>query len=204
MKFFLRWSSSPYELDICTTLTKFYEVRRFLLDDGYRATRGSPTKAYALVEDTIERAERRDNSWFLTGDRSWDPESHLSYKFPFVKHAAGTLKRVNVHLIRCEPYRHVLASAVSECLSAHRDEASLMSLASASYVLYDVRQGGCTVRTQYLQRPCRFYPPQSEISHPNPTGRLFHRFGGWLRVEVPNSIWSPISIREAPCRRVWP
>ena len=118
LKFFLRWTSPPYELDICTTLTKFYDIRRFLLDDGYRATRGSPTKMYALIEDTIEQAERRDNSWFLTGDRSCDPESHLSYKFPFVKHGTGNLRRVNVHLIRCEPYRHVLASAVSECLSA--------------------------------------------------------------------------------------
>ncbi|KAJ3548214.1 hypothetical protein NMY22_g1344 [Coprinellus aureogranulatus] len=117
LRFFLRCKATPEcPLDVCANISKVYYVHRALINDGYsnvsREGLFSESMISQLVGKAIGRSSKRDYaSWFLTGDRSVDPEDHLGFKFRYKKRTTGA--QVNLHFIRCEPYRHVLASPLS-------------------------------------------------------------------------------------------
>ncbi|KAF5328911.1 hypothetical protein D9611_014255 [Ephemerocybe angulata] len=126
LRFFLRNPSVTCPLDICTTLTKFYHLHRFLLDEGYDTTHKASNNAavrrawrqvsmHERVGNILHDAGAIQDSWSLTADQSWSSEDHIGYKFQLTKTAPGRpVLRINLHLIRCEPYRHVLATSLCE------------------------------------------------------------------------------------------
>lgn len=118
LRFFFRADQSQLQLDICTTLPKFYDVQRVLWHDGYRATvpkSAHSSGTYKLVRKIVNRQQNREQSWFLSGDRSDAPESHLGFKFTYYKFNRDNRRvLVHIHLIRCEAYRHVLATSISK------------------------------------------------------------------------------------------
>ncbi|KAJ3524013.1 hypothetical protein NMY22_g11187 [Coprinellus aureogranulatus] len=114
--FFLRSSEGPLRMDVCTTLPRFYDIQRVLWDDGFRIVPSHRAKRKLYTQDVVKGIVRRqhklESSWFLTGDRSDDARSHTGFKFAYYKMHPRTNRHIvlNVHLIRCEPYRHILAT----------------------------------------------------------------------------------------------
>lgn len=117
LRYFLRCTPTRQcALDVCVTVSKVNEVHRVLVNNGYsHPTRDgmfSRSILSQLVTNTTRRSTTRDySSWFLTGDRSVEPEAHAGFKFRYRNRATGM--KVNLILVRCEPYRHVLANSIS-------------------------------------------------------------------------------------------
>ncbi|KAF6741726.1 hypothetical protein DFP72DRAFT_861615 [Ephemerocybe angulata] len=127
-RFFLQCPSRDCPLDICTTLARFYQLQRFLQTQGYdlvtRYPRVSPTRRAWMqvsmnerVGNIIYQAGATQDSWSSSADQSWSSEEHLGYKFKFTRpSSSGGPRTINLHLIRCEPYRHVLAASLYRVL----------------------------------------------------------------------------------------
>lgn len=117
--FFMRGSTPSPDLDICTTLPRFSRICEILETNGYRLSkamaqyRSSEFSIQSELENIVERSlTTSPKRWSLAGDLSSEPNQHIGFKFPFRKTCSGARrKRINLHLIRCEPYRHVLAVA---------------------------------------------------------------------------------------------
>ena len=120
LKFFLRSDSTVGALDICTTLASFHDISRLLLNDGYERRRksrrdGEIMESYEVVGDMVREAFREGvQTWSQGADRSVDPKTHFGYRFEYGKYVHGKNLFINIHLVRCEPYRHVLASPICE------------------------------------------------------------------------------------------
>ena len=118
LRFFLRCAIPTEELDICSTLSRFYGINRILMDDGYaihHTPTGRPwrTSTYNVIRAILKEIDDVGaRSWSLAADKSSDPREHLGFKFKYERYDG---RRVNVHLVRCEPHRHVLATGMSEC-----------------------------------------------------------------------------------------
>ncbi|TEB28821.1 hypothetical protein FA13DRAFT_1711525 [Coprinellus micaceus] len=115
LHFFLRTSQERLSLDICTTLPRFYDIQRRLWADGFRIMPSCLSRkmnSHDLVRLLVRRQFKAESTWFLTGDRSDEAESHIGFKVTYHRICYGKRRQitVNLHLIRCEPYRHVLAT----------------------------------------------------------------------------------------------
>ncbi|KAF6747815.1 hypothetical protein DFP72DRAFT_1074901 [Ephemerocybe angulata] len=116
LRFFLRFGSKKCPLDICTTLAKYYQLNRVLRDDGFRLTHPRTRKtstSHDLVGDLLRRVGVTHNTWSLAADKSWAAEDHVGYLFQYRKRCRGEYITVNLHLVRCEPYRHVLGGPIT-------------------------------------------------------------------------------------------
>ena len=118
LRFFLRCrSTKECALDVCVTISKVYKLHRALVDEGYTNYSGSAglftrSTLSEVVTNAVGRASRRDySSWLLTGDRSCESEDHAGFKFRYRRKTNGM--KVNLVLVRCEPYRYVLANSIS-------------------------------------------------------------------------------------------
>ncbi|KAF6750736.1 hypothetical protein DFP72DRAFT_851537 [Ephemerocybe angulata] len=116
LRFFLRCSTANCPIDICTTLSRYHQFTRFLQDDGFRLCR-SQAAPWSGVGETIgsllQRVGATHETWALTADNSWAAEDHIRYKFQYKRKHLGMRITVNLHLIRCEPYRHVLGGPIT-------------------------------------------------------------------------------------------
>ncbi|KAF6755976.1 hypothetical protein DFP72DRAFT_895751 [Ephemerocybe angulata] len=147
LRFLLRCGDKECPLDVCTTLNKFYLLHRFLLDEGYSLTckgrNPSPVRVawmqvsmHERIGNILHDAGAAHDDWSLTADQSWSPEDHLGYKFRFSKDGpgGGTLS-INLHLIRCEPYRHVMGSSLSTLTCYMTRDRCVAPFAESAFVL---------------------------------------------------------------------
>lgn len=118
LRFFLRCKvTKECAMDVCVTISKVYDLHRALIEDGYTNHDGisglfTRSTLSEMVTNAVSRSTRRDySSWLLTGDRSCEPEAHAGFKFRYRRKSTGM--RINLVLVRCEPYRHVLANYIS-------------------------------------------------------------------------------------------
>ncbi|KAF6751047.1 hypothetical protein DFP72DRAFT_1071906 [Ephemerocybe angulata] len=112
-RFFLRSPHPTCPLDVCSTLSSFYRIQRFLAGDGFYMINPSPygvPTMHEMVGRIIRATGITRTTWSLNADKSWTPEHHQGFRFQFVRIKHGRRIRVNLHLIRCEPYRHVLGA----------------------------------------------------------------------------------------------
>lgn len=117
LRFFLRCRTLSPELDICATLPKFGRICQFLIEDGYQLDMPR-SKWNVPIHDKVSGIIRRtfpedSQLWSLTADQSDRSSEHIGYVFRFTRTYLYSTRSVKVHLIRCEPYRHVLASTIS-------------------------------------------------------------------------------------------
>ena len=125
LRFLLRCANGFAPLDICANLAKFSVIQEFLEEEGYTCSGLYPDYGWTTVDDKIGALIRRTHNmdswtWSFSRDRSNRLEDLRGYVFKFGKGFARNRRRINVYLIRCEPYRHVLSSPLSkwlECFS---------------------------------------------------------------------------------------
>ncbi|KAF6742986.1 hypothetical protein DFP72DRAFT_859644 [Ephemerocybe angulata] len=116
LRFLLRCPSTRNPLDICTTLSRYHQLNRVLEDDGFKLIHPHSMPGQSM-QDTIgnilQRVGIAHTAWTLAEDRSSVPEEHIGYKFQYRRKCKGEYIVVNLHLIRCEPYRHVLGGCIT-------------------------------------------------------------------------------------------
>ncbi|KAF6746282.1 hypothetical protein DFP72DRAFT_855542 [Ephemerocybe angulata] len=114
-RFFLRSATPTSPLDIVTTLGRFYALNRALMDDGYKLYHPCQLRSstHETIGNLIVNAGATFNDWSLDADKSWSSEDHIGHNFKFSRRCGRRTVRVNLHLVRCEPYRHVLGTAIT-------------------------------------------------------------------------------------------
>lgn len=120
LQFFLRNASidTTLHLNICTTMEKFSDIQKFLYGEGYICLALQPVLEYwpadLYLGDLIQKRYQRDAvTWSLNSERSTSHEDLEGIPYSFHKGPLARRRTVTVHLIRCEPHRHVLSQSNS-------------------------------------------------------------------------------------------
>lgn len=116
LRFFLREVSaaSTLNLEMCSTVEKFPEIQRFLHDEGYMCLSLRSAVEYwpanVDVGDLVRRRHRKNTmTWGLDSDLSSTKEDLDGFRYSFGKGPTDRRRTIAVHIIRCEPHRHVLS-----------------------------------------------------------------------------------------------
>ncbi|KAF6756117.1 hypothetical protein DFP72DRAFT_846884 [Ephemerocybe angulata] len=116
LRYFLRCPSVECPLDICTTLAAYWRLNRILEDDGYRLVHPLVVTGHSTQEavgELLQQVGVVSDTWSLAADRSWSAEDHIGHNFQYRRKSKGKYVTINLHLVRCEPYRHVLGGSIS-------------------------------------------------------------------------------------------
>ncbi|KAJ3530868.1 hypothetical protein NMY22_g8399 [Coprinellus aureogranulatus] len=118
LRFMLRSRTSKCPLDICTNLNRFEDVTNILRREGYHSR--SPNvpaegmEARDRVGDLVRRTYRIDSmTWLATADRASESEDLEAFVSSWARGPIGAQRVINLHLVRCEPYRHVLSRYIT-------------------------------------------------------------------------------------------
>ena len=121
-RFFLRQSSAKCTLEICATVSKIYYIQRFLEDDGYDLVTPEGTKSlHHTIRHVLYKTYCDEpTGWDLSGERTNNLRPPVVYDFYYVKGYGFSERTICLRLVRCEPYRYVLRSSLSEYFNVIR------------------------------------------------------------------------------------
>ena len=135
LQFFFRctsWERTP-RLNICTTMERFCTLQQFLHEEGYTCHVLQPSLEFRPAESQIgefvrQKYRKRSKTWTFDSDESSTAEDLDGTVFTF--HKVGTVHRrrsIAVHLVCCEPHRHVLSRSNSASFSLSLSLGSLFA-----------------------------------------------------------------------------
>lgn len=122
LRFMLRSQPGDTPLEICTDLNNIDAIVHGLCDNNYHCPllelHSDEIGRRDRIADLVRRTHRLDSmTWYLRADKASCNIDLQGFLFQFNRGIGSSFRTVNVHLIRCEPLRHVLSRIMSQYYS---------------------------------------------------------------------------------------